>query len=146
MAGNSFYVKNTELLVEISKYRETCRYSDSGEYIKGSGKASETLGKMIMKIANGLAQKANYAGYTWLDDMKAEAVYTVIKYLKNFDPEKSQNPFSYITQICQNAFISYIAKQKKHSHIKNALFEYRENLLEEEDIYKTPAVDYNNYS
>ena len=97
---------------------------------------SDELGKMIIQIATGLARKPNYSGYTWIDDMKSEAIFTCIKYLKNFNPEKSQNPFAYITQICSNAFIAYITKQKKHSNIKNKLFENQEMLIasvDEED-------------
>ena len=111
------YVKNKDLLEEIRKYKEDLR--------NGKDKMSENLGVMIMLIANGLAQKPNFSGYTWIEDMKAEAVFTVVKYLRNFDPEKSQNAFAYVTTICMRAFIAYLNKQKKHSKIKNDLFEFQ---------------------
>ena len=84
---------------------------------------SETLGAMILRISKGLASKGNYSGYTWVEDMIAEGNLTVCKYLHNFDPEKSNNPFAYITQICNHSFKNYIKNQKKHSIIKNAMFE-----------------------
>ena len=117
-----YYVKNADLLVQIKAYRETCKYDPvTKKFI--SGKMSDTLGAMILRISRGLASKGNYSGYTWVEDMIAEGNLTVCKYLHNFDPEKSNNPFAYITQICNHSFKNYIKNQKKHSIIKNAMFE-----------------------
>lgn len=33
---------------------------------------SDELGRMIIKIADGIARKPNFSGYTWINDMKAE--------------------------------------------------------------------------
>lgn len=140
----SFYVKNKDLLVEIVKYRSTFKVDEEGKLIPGTGKMSDELGKMIIQIANGLAQKPNYSGYTWLEDMKGEAVLTCIKYLRNFNPEKSQNPFAYITTICSNAFIAYITKQKKHSNIKNQLFEKQDMMMSSIDD-EEKAINYTMY-
>lgn len=83
---------------------------------------SDTLTKMIMRIAEGVSQRPNFFAYTYKDDMRCEALLTVLKYLHNFNEEKSQNPFAYITQIIYNSFRMYINKQKKHSKIKNQLY------------------------
>ena len=106
----SYYVKNADLLIEIEKWKK-------------SGKMSNTLGGMIQKIAHGIARKPNWSGYTWITDMEAEAVLTVLKYLRNFDVTKSNNPFAYITTIVTNAYVGYINTTKKHAKIKQALFD-----------------------
>lgn len=62
---------------------------------------------------------------TW----KQNGILVVLKYLHNFNTEKSNNPFAYITTIITNAFIGYITKQKKHSQIKNELFEARDKFI-----------------
>lgn len=116
------YVSNKELLEEIIEYKKTCKYDENGKYVKGSGRMNNNLGRMMLLIANGLATKPNFIGYTWREDMVAEGLLAVCKYLHNFDPEKSTNAFSYITQYFYNAFIAYINKQKKHSYIKDQLF------------------------
>ena len=117
------YVKNADILKEIYTFKETCKYNEKGKYIKDSGRIHHELGRMIMIISKGLCSKGNYSGYTWTDDMIAEGILTVCKYLHNFDPEKSNNPFAYITQICNNTFKSYIKGQKRHSVIKNTLYQ-----------------------
>ena len=106
----SYYVRNADLLIEIANWQAT-------------KKMSNELGRMIQKIAEGLSRKPNWAGYTWIQDMRAEAVLTVIKYLYNFNIEKSKNPFAYISTIVTNSYIGYLNTAKKHSKIKQALFD-----------------------
>lgn len=75
---------------------------------------------------------------------KQNGILTVLKYLRNFDPEKSNNPFAYITTIISNSFIGYITKQKKHSKIKNDLFDLKDASVEFEQCLseKDKAFDY----
>lgn len=118
---NTYYIKNSELLIQIQRFKNTCKYDEAGKYIKNSGRMDEELGASVLKIARGLCSKGNFSGYTWTDDMIGEAVLTVCKYMHNFNPEKSDNPFAYITQICNHAFKNYLKGQKKHSVIKDKL-------------------------
>ena len=46
-----------------------------------------------------------------------------LQYLKNFNPDKSNNPFAYFTQIIYYAFIRRIQKEKKQSNIKYKMIE-----------------------
>lgn len=121
---NTYYVKNVDLLVEIEKWQS-------------SGKMSNELGRMIQKIAEGLSRKPNWSGYTWIQDMRAESVLTVIKYLKNFNPAKSKNPFAYISTIITNSYIGYLNTAKKHSRIKQALFDATVSELDEKGYTKS---------
>lgn len=143
MACN-YYVKNSELLEEIKKYKTTCKYDPvTGKYIKNSAVMHDKLGRMILKIATGLGSKANFAGYTWREDMVAEAILTVIKYLHNFNPEKSNNPFAYITEVCARSFWMYIKTQKKHSHIKQELWDICSGSETEMQLFENKeTIDY----
>ena len=102
------YVTNKDLLPYIFKYRET-------------GVVSEELGGMILKIAQNFANKGSFHNYTWKEDMIAEAVYTCLRYIHNFDPIRFEkpNPFAYFTSVTKNAFLNYIHRQKNHSKIKD---------------------------
>ena len=46
-----------------------------------------------------------------------DAVENCVLYCKNFDPEKSKNPFSYFTQVCWYAFLRRISKEKRQIEI-----------------------------
>ena len=50
--------------------------------------------------------------------MVSDGVENCLLYIDNFDPEKSQNPFAYFTQIIYYAFLRRIQKEKKHLYIK----------------------------
>lgn len=126
----TYYVRNKDLIPEIMKMNE-------------SGVISEELGRMLLLIAKNLSNKGNFINYTWKDDMIQEAVLTCCRYLKNFDLRKSNNPFAYITTICNHAFVNYINKQKKHSEIKDKCFHNREFVTEDETLtYSHKAIDY----
>lgn len=127
----TYYVRNKDLVPEILKMNEN------------EGLISEELGKMLLLIAKNLSNKGNFINYTWKDDMIQEAVLTCCRYLKNFDLKKSNNPFAYITTICNHAFVNYINKQKKHSEIKDKCFHNREFITEDETLtYSHKAIDY----
>lgn len=90
------------------------------KYIVGSGKPSQKLSKMIWLISDGLSKKSNFCGYTWREEMVSFGFQTSLSYLGNFDPNKSNNPFAYISNICFRAFLMFINKEKKHSTIKDS--------------------------
>ena len=124
---------NKQLLPEIINYKKT-------------GVISEELGTMIFEIAKNFATKGNFSGYTYKQDMISESVLTVLKYMHNFDPNKSKNPncFAYFTTIIYHSFLNYIKKQKKHSKIKDICYK-KISLLEEDnysDYYLIKAINY----
>lgn len=122
------YVKNKDMLEEMELYKQTNRVSDR-------------LGEMFYLIAFNLSNKNNFAGYTWKDEMVSEAVLTCIKYCKNFNPEKSKNPFAYFTKYCYNAFRAYIKKQNKHGFIKQTLYDNMD-MVEGDNYYTYKSLDY----
>ncbi len=126
---NNYYVKNKDLLVEIEKLQQTNQFSD-------------TLGKYIIQIVNGLSHRPNFNGYTYIEDMKSEAHVAIIKGLRNFNLEKSNNPFAYITQIAWNAFIAFIGNEKKKSKTKKRLFDLKEIIQEDDSLC---AINYSYY-
>jgi hypothetical protein len=48
-------------------------------------------------------------------------------YCENFDPDKSNNPFSYFTQIIYFAFLRRIQKEKKQNYIKYKFLESQDH-------------------
>lgn len=77
------------------------------------------VGECILAICNKLSTKPNFIGYSFRDEMIADAIENCIASVDGFDPDKSNNPFAYFTQIAWNAFIRRIAKEKKQQYIKH---------------------------
>ena len=53
--------------------------------------------------------------------MISDGIENCLQYLDNFDPDKSNNPFAYFTQIIYYAFIRRIQKEKKQTTIKQKM-------------------------
>ena len=82
---------------------------------------NDYIGECFLKIANHLSYRPNFINYTFRDDMISDGIENCLQYLDNFNPEKSNNPFAYFTQIIYYAFIRRIQKEKKQTTIKNRL-------------------------
>lgn len=118
------YINNKEFLEQIIKYKNICQErSDKG---LTPPKIPEEIGESILSIATNLAKRPNFSSYTFKDEMISDGVENCLRYLNNFDPEKSSNPFSYFTQIIHFAFVRRITSESKHSYIKIKSFEFHE--------------------
>lgn len=110
------YVNNEKFLEEMKSFRE--QVLTAKQENKERPRVSNYIGDCLFKIATHLARKPNFANYTFKEDMISDGVENCLLYIDNFDPEKSQNPFAYFTQIIYYAFLRRIQKEKKHLYIK----------------------------
>jgi hypothetical protein len=102
------YVNNPDFLEGLIQYRAAC--AEARHRGVQLPVVPNYIGACIQSIAYRLATKPNFSGYTFKEDM--------IRYIENFDPDKSSNPFAYFTQIIWYAFLRRIAKEKKHLYTK----------------------------
>ena len=119
------YVNNKEFLAAIVERQEKIKEMEA------SGDEPPTitnyLGECILKIANHLSYRPNFINYTYREEMISDGIENCLQYIDKFNPEKSNNPFAYFTQIIYYAFIRRIQKEKKQQSIK-------EKLLKESNI------------
>jgi len=115
------YVNNKEFLAALIKYREDKEIAE----IKGKPKPPipRYIGECFLKIANHLSFKPNFVNYMFKEDMISDGIENCVQYIHNFNPEKSQNPFAYFTQIIHYAFLRRIQKEKRQLEIKNKILE-----------------------
>jgi hypothetical protein len=78
----------------------------------------EYVGECLLLIAQRLANKPNFNGYSYKSEMVSDGIENSLTYINNFDPSKSSNPFAYFTQIIKFSFIRRIEKEKKQHYIK----------------------------
>ena len=110
------YVDNEKLYDAMVEHIDAYNAAiEAGEETPG---VSNYIGEVIYLIAENLAKKPNFSGYSFIDEMKSDAQETCLMYLHNFDYEKYSNPFSYFTQIMFFAFIRRIQKEEKQQYIK----------------------------
>jgi hypothetical protein len=115
------YVNNKEFLAALIKYREDKEIA----LIQGKPKPPipRYIGECFLKIANHLSFKPNFVNYMFKEDMISDGIENCVQYIHNFNPEKSQNPFAYFTQIIHFAFLRRIQREKRQLEIKNKILE-----------------------
>ena len=135
------YVNNKEFLAALIKYREDKEIA----LAKGLPKPPipRYIGECFLKIANHLSFKPNFVNYMFKEDMVSDGIENCVQYIHNFNPEKSQNPFAYFTQIIHYAFLRRIQREKRQLEIKNKIIE-RSGYSEVFDDNNT--LDGSNYS
>ena len=80
------------------------------------------------------------------EDMISDGIENCVQYIHNFNPERSQNPFAYFTQIIHYAFLRRIQKEKKQLEIKNKIIErtgYDEVMMIDDNLLSGNNSDYN---
>lgn len=123
------YVDNQKFLEDILEYKEKVKYAAENGLEKP--RVSEYCGKCIWLITEGLARKPRFMNYSFIDEMKSDALENCFLYFDNFNPEISQNPFAYFTQIIYYAFHRRISKEEKNRYIMYKKFQ--ESVLDTSD-------------
>ena len=138
------YVNNKEFLAALIKYREDKEIAE----IQGKPKPPipRYIGECFLKIANHLSFKPNFVNYMFKEDMISDGIENCVQYIHNFNPEKSQNPFAYFTQIIHYAFLRRIQREKRQLEIKNKIIErsgYSEVFTDDNSVDGGNYSDYN---
>ena len=105
------YVDNKVFFAEMEKWKT--EIEESTEVDDLPPMVTEYMGECFYKIATHLSYRPNFINYTYREEMIGDGIENCIRYAKNFNPEKSRNPFAYFTQIIYYAFIRRIQKEKK---------------------------------
>jgi len=138
------YVNNKEFLAALIQYKKEIKEAQE----RGDPKPRITnyLGECFLKIATHLSFKPNFVNYIFKDDMISDGIENCVQYIHNFDPEKSQNPFAYFTQIIHYAFLRRIQREKRQLEIKNKILEktgFDEVFCDDNSIDGDNYSDYN---
>jgi len=120
-AKGKHYVDNKKFLSAMIEWKEKCEIAEQND--KQIPPVTNYIGECFLKIATHLSYRPNFINYTYRDDMISDGIENCLQYVRNFNPEKSNNPFAYFTQIIYYAFLRRIAKEKKQSHVKNKSIE-----------------------
>lgn len=111
------YVSNKDLFPAIVEYREKLlelRKQDQNATLQ----PSEYLINAIMLICQRRLNSHSFSSYPYKDEMLNDAYFDCFKNIIKFDPEISNNPFSYFTSAASNAFKSRIKKEKAYLYTK----------------------------
>ena len=123
----SHYAPNDALMEEIEKSKrileERQEAADEDNQPTPAECLTPRLVDMLMKIVHNYSQKNNWRNYTYIDDMRGDAILSLCQNALKFNPEKSKNPFGYYTQIVTHSFLTFLEKEKKMRRIRDDILE-----------------------
>lgn len=139
------YVDTETFCLEIVKWNIARK--DAIENGKSIPPMPNTIGAEIINIANGIGSRHNFRNYTYVDEMIDDGILSAVKAVKNFNPEKSSNPFGYFTLVIWRAFLTRIKVEKlahetKMSLLMDPSYMFFDGEDEGHHINKDQAIDF----
>lgn len=131
------YISNTYLTELLADY--ATKYKAAKAIGEETPRMSNRLGAAIQKMAAELATKRNFSGYSFREEMISDGIENCLRYLHNFNPEKTNNGFGYVTLILYRAFVRRIERERNHSYIKHKLILANSDRFEGLDGNTTPV-------
>jgi len=110
------------------KYKEVARSHwkgtiSTGKFCVEHGYMTDELARMCMKLTERYATRSNWRGYTYVDEMRSQALLQLSQISLQFDESKSQNPFAYYTAAITNSFTRVLNVEKRSQNIRDDLLE-----------------------
>ena len=109
-------------IIENNAIKEVGRsHTKKGKFSLEHGSITNKLAKMFILMVNKYGQRGNWRGYTYLDEMKGQALLQLSQMGLQFDEYKSDNPFSYYTASVSNSFTRVFNLEKKNQELRDDL-------------------------
>lgn len=113
----------------------------NGYFSTDHGKITNELGKMFMKLVERYSQRGNWRGYTYVDEMRGQALVQLAQIGLQFNEAKSDNPFAYYTATVNNSFTRVLNLEKRNQTIRDDILieqghlpSYSRQLAHEEEL------------
>jgi hypothetical protein len=95
----------------------------NGKFDKDYGKVTNKLAMMYLKLVERYSMRSNWRGYTYVDDMRGQALLQLSQIGLQFDESKSQNPFAYYTAAITNSFTRILNVEKRNQNIRDDMLQ-----------------------
>lgn len=110
---------------------------ENGEFSQDHGRTTNKLAHMYMKLCERYSHRYNWRGYTYVDEMRGQALVQLAQIGLQFDESKSNNPFAYYTAAITNSFTRVLNIEKRNQNI-------RDDILEMNDLNPSYTRQHNN--
>jgi hypothetical protein len=113
----------------------------NGQFNPNTGRITNKLGTMYLKLVERFSHKANWRGYTYVDEMRGQALVQLSQIGLQFNEAKSENPFAYYTAAVINSFTRVLNLEKRNQTIRDDILidsghlpSYSRQIAHEEDM------------
>ena len=116
---------------------------DTGSFDTEHGKLTHKLGTMFLKLVERYSHRSNWRGYSYVDEMRGEALLQLSLVGLKFNEARSDNPFAYYTAAVNNCFTRVLNTEKRNQNIRDDILveqghlpSYTRQMEHEEQIRK----------
>ena len=95
----------------------------NGKFSLSHGKVTNELAMMYLKLVERYSMRSNWRGYTYVDEMRGQALLQLSQIGLQFDESKSQNPFAYYTAAITNSFTRVLNVEKRNQNIRDDMLQ-----------------------
>lgn len=96
-------------------------HTRKGKFSLEHGSITSKLARMMILMVNKYGQRSNWRGYTYIEEMKGQALLQLSQMCLQFNEMKSDNPFSYYTASISNSFTRILNLEKKNQDLRDDL-------------------------
>lgn len=128
----------------------------NGKFCTTHGRITNVLGTMFLKLVERYSHRANWRGYTYVDEMRGQALVQLSQVGLQFNESKSDNPFAYYTAAVNNSFTRVLNLEKRNQNIRDDILidqghlpSYSRQTAHEDQIKRARANsewDWDNYN
>ena len=118
-----------------------CGSLSNGEFCVTHGKIPNKLGTLFLKLGERYSHRSNWRGYTYVDEMRGQALVQLSQVGLQFNEAKSDNPFAYYTAAVNNSFTRVLNLEKRNQIIRDDILiehghlpSYSRQLAHEEEL------------
>ena len=130
--------------LEKQEVKEVGRsHSHKGQFCMTHGQLTDKLSLAFILLVEKYGQRTNWRGYTYVDEMRGQALVHLTQVSLQFNEFKSDNPFSYFTAIVSNSFLRILKLEKTQQAIRDDILQdsgrnpsFGRQLAHEESIRK----------
>lgn len=102
------YINNADMLVQL-------------ELSIAQDQMTDELVRMLQTLCTRYGSRINFGGYSYIEDMKAYAIYMLVRTWRAFNPQKGKNPFAFFTQCIKHSFIQFLNKEQNERDIRDQM-------------------------
>jgi hypothetical protein len=92
---------------------------ENGHFVADNGRINNRLAMMFMLLVERYSRRGNWRGYSYVDEMRSQALLQLSQIGLQFDESKSDNPFAFYTTAIRNCFTRVLNLEKKAQNIRD---------------------------
>lgn len=115
----SEYIDNKKFQAALLDYKRKCEAAEAeGRDIPP---ASNYIGECFILLCNKIATRWNFVGYSYKDEMVLFGIEICVRRIRNYDPDKYNNPFGYFSRVVWRTFGDIIKAEHLQAYFRAKL-------------------------